>query len=112
MRDQPRWPRRGPIVASIALMASVAFAAPASALQQSWGAITCSWSMHAYVEVKSSGTQELEISGTDGAYEYRYHPYSITVRTNYLNSPTRSSAWSYAYTSASSWSYATSGCSW
>ena len=84
---------------------------PASAVSTGLLGHNCTWPTHAFLEMRSSGTQTIKVKATGGAgWSSNYWGNSATVRRNYVNSLTEDSAEGYIETSGSLNSYGW-GCS-
>lgn len=94
-----------------AAVLAVSFAVPAFAQSGSFSAANCNWPTHAFLEIESTGSQYLSVTGTNGQTNTGSWPSSGTVRRNYTNSPTEDANSGYASTSAASWFKAGWGCS-
>jgi len=97
----------------VSCLLAIVSVTPASAQSASFNAKNCGgWPMHAFLEIKSTGSQYLSVKGTGDQVRTRSWPGNTndSVR-HYLNSPTPNAKSGYASTSVSSWDLAGWGCS-
>ncbi len=113
MKNRPKKKLSALTAAGIGVVLAIAGASQAQAVSQSFGWNGCSWGMHSYVELSSTGGQTLRITGTNGVINEKGWGWSGTLTYRSLDSPTRDSASAVASNSEpnwSSWGFAAVGC--